>query len=196
MLTKTKNKLNRKDQIIEKATQLFQKQGYAATSMRDLAGFIGIEAASLYSHIKSKEEILQTICFQMAEDFFSSLNSIETVGSQADQKLRAAVASHVEVLTKDPAASAVFVSEWRHLSEPYLSDFLNMRNQYENKFIQIIIDGNKAGIFKIVDAKFTVLALLSSVNWMPAWYKPNGKLSPREIAENVTDVFINGLKVR
>ncbi|MBK6263967.1 TetR family transcriptional regulator [Marivirga sp. S37H4] len=192
----TKIKLNRKQQIIEKATQLFQKQGYAATSMRDLAGFIGIEAASLYSHIKSKEEILQTICFQMAEDFFQSLDACELANEQADVKLKEAVVSHVEVLTRDTAASAVFVSEWRHLSEPYLSDFLSMRNQYENKFIQILIDGNKAGIFKALDAKFTVLALLSSVNWMPAWYKPNGKLSPREIAENVTDVFINGLKVR
>jgi AcrR family transcriptional regulator len=194
MITKTKP--NRKEQIIEKATKLFQKQGYTATSMRDLAGFIGIEAASLYSHIKSKEEILQTICFQMAEDFFQSLENCELVDMPADVKLKEAVVSHVKVLTKDPAASAVFVSEWRHLSDPYLSDFLTMRNQYENKFIQILIDGNKAGIFKALDAKFTVLALLSSVNWMPAWYKKDGKLGPREIAENVTDVFINGLKVR
>ncbi|GAA5022781.1 TetR family transcriptional regulator [Marivirga lumbricoides] len=192
----TKNKLNRKQQIIEKATQLFQKQGYAATSMRDLASFIGIEAASLYSHIKSKEEILQIICFQLAEDFFNSLQSIELEHGGADEKLQKAVVSHVEVLTKDPAASAVFFSEWRHLSEPYLTDFLEMRDQYEGRFIQILIDGNESGIFKTLDAKFTVLALLSSINWMPAWYKPGGKLSPKDIAGNVTDVFINGLRVR
>ncbi|ADR20281.1 TetR family transcriptional regulator [Marivirga tractuosa] len=192
----TKNKLNRKQQIIEKATQLFQKQGYAATSMRDLASYIGIEAASLYSHIKSKEEILQTICFQMANDFFESLEKIELEKSSADEKLKKAVISHVIVLTKDSAASAVFFSEWRHLSESYLKDFLSMRNNYENKFIQILIDGYKEGVFKKMDAKFTVLALLSSINWMPSWYKPEGKLSPEEIAENVTDVFINGLKIR
>jgi len=192
----TKTKVNRKQQIIEKATQLFQKQGYAATSMRDLAGYIGIEAASLYSHIKSKEEILQTICFQMANDFFKSLEKIELEKLSADEKLRKAVISHVEVLTKDSAASAVFFSEWRHLSESYLNDFLTMRSNYENKFIQILIDGHKEGIFKKMDAKFTVLALLSSINWMPSWYKPEGQLSPEEIAENVTDVFINGLKIR
>lgn len=192
----TKNKLNRKQQIIEKATELFQKQGYAATSMRDLASFIGIEAASLYSHIKSKEEILQTICFQMAEDFFQSMEEVALANQKADQKLIRATASHVSVLTKDLAASAVFFSEWRHLSEPYLSDFLVMRHQYENKFIQILIDGYKDGVFKKMDAKFTVLALLSSINWMPSWYKADGKLNPQQIAENVTDVFINGLKVR
>jgi len=192
----TKSKVNRKQQIIDKATELFQKQGYSATSMRDLAGYIGIEAASLYSHIKSKEEILQTICFQMANDFFNSLEEIELEKLSADEKLKKAVRSHVIVLTKDSAASAVFFSEWRHLSQDYLTDFLSMRNNYENKFIQILIDGYKEGIFKKMDAKFTVLALLSSINWMPSWYKPEGKLSPEEIAENVTDVFINGLKIR
>ncbi|HET8859120.1 TetR/AcrR family transcriptional regulator [Marivirga sp.] len=192
----TKTKVNRKQQIIEKATHLFQKQGYAATSMRDLAGYIGIEAASLYSHIKSKEEILQTICFQMANDFFESLEKIELEEMSADEKLKKAVVSHIKVLTKDRAASAVFFSEWRHLSEAYLKDFLTMRNNYENKFVQILIDGHKEGIFKKMDAKFTVLALLSSINWMPSWYKPEGKLSPEDIAENVTDVFINGLKIR
>jgi AcrR family transcriptional regulator len=197
MITKTsKKKLNRKQQIIEKATELFQDQGYSATSMRDLAGFIGIEAASLYSHIKSKEEILQTICFQMAKDFFESLDSVEIDKGSADEKLKKAIVSHVEVITKDAAASAVFFSEWRHLSEPYLADFLKMRDEYEGTFIKILNDGSEARLFKTMDAKFTVLALLSSINWIPAWYKPSGKLSAKEIAENVTDVFINGLKVR
>ncbi len=197
MVTRTaQKKPNRKQQIIQKATELFQKQGYSATSMRDLASFIGIEAASLYSHITSKEEILQTICFQMAKDFFESLNAIEIDKGHADDKLRKAIVSHVEVITKDAASSAVFFSEWRHLSEPYLSDFLKMRDEYEGTFIKILNDGNKAGLFKTMDAKFTVLALLSSINWIPAWYNPKGKLSAKEIAENVTDVFINGLKVR
>lgn len=191
-----KTKVNRKQQIFEKATDLFQKQGYTATSMRDLAGYIGIEAASLYSHIKSKEEILQKICFQMANDFFQSLEQMELETLSADEKLRMAVRSHVSVLTKDSSASAVFFSEWRHLSEPYLEDFLVMRTNYENRFIQIIIDGYKEGVFKKMDAKFTVLALLSSLNWMPSWYKPEGILSPEDIADNVTDVFINGLKIR
>jgi hypothetical protein len=132
----------------------------------------------------------------MANDFFQSLEKIELEKLSADEKLRKAVISHVSVLTKDSAASAVFFSEWRHLSESYLKDFLAMRNNYENKFIQILIDGHKEGVFKKMDAKFSVLALLSSINWMPSWYNPEGKLSPEEIAENVIDVFINGLKIR
>ncbi len=187
---------NRKHEIIDKATKLFQKQGYAATSMRDLAGIMGMEAASLYSHIKSKEEILQIICFNVATKLFEPVRNVAIENIGDDEKLGKFVKSHVQVLTDDTAASAVFFSEWRHLSEPYLSDFLKMREQYENLFIKVLTEGKNAGVFQFIDAKFTVSALLSSVNWLPNWYKKEGQLSPELIAENVTDVFINGLKIR
>ena len=61
--------LTRKERIIQVAEKLFKEKGFMATSMRDIAGELNIEAASLYSHIKSKDEILETICFRMADQF-------------------------------------------------------------------------------------------------------------------------------
>jgi len=187
---------SRKQEIIEKATALFQKQSYSTTSMRDLAGFIGIEAASLYSHIKSKEELLQTICFTVANNLFEPVKNIARENIAADKKLKQIVRSHIQVLTADTASCAVFFAEWRHLSEPHLAEFLMMREQYEDIFIQVLVKGKQNGIFQFIDAKFTVFALLSSINWLPNWYRKEGQLNPEQIAESVTDVFINGLKVR
>lgn len=187
-------KKSRKEQIEEKATALFEERGYAATSMRDLAQVLGIEAASLYSHIKSKEEILQKICFRMADEFFNAWNEVELENRSQADKMEKAMIAHVKVITKDTAASAVFFNEWRHLSEPHLSQFLAMRNDYEGRFISIITDGMTSGEFNEVDAKFTMLTVLSSLNWTHNWYKSSGNLSPEEVGRRLSSLLLNGLK--
>ena len=193
---KTVIKKSRKQQIEEKATVLFQERGYAATSMRDLAQDLGIEAASLYSHIKSKEEILQKICFRMAEEFFSAWQEVDLENSSQAAKMEKAMIAHVKVITKDTDASAVFFNEWRHLSDPFLSEFLGMRDDYEGRFKKILRDGMASGEFKIVDEKFMMLTLLSSLNWTHNWYKPEGNLTPEEIGKRLSGLLLNGLKNR
>ncbi|MFN8887029.1 MAG: TetR/AcrR family transcriptional regulator, partial [Cyclobacteriaceae bacterium] len=124
--------LSRKEQVIRSAAQLFREKGYAASSMRDLAQKLGIEAASLYSHIKSKEEILQSLCFYMAHEFRKSLEEVEKQKLTASEKLRKGIIGHIQVMAKDLTASAVFMNEHRHLSQPYLRDFLLLRINYIN----------------------------------------------------------------
>ena len=93
--------LTRKEQVIRKAAELFREKGYAASSMRDLAQKLGIEAASLYSHIKSKEEILHSLCFDMASEFRKSLVEVEKLSVSASERLRLGIIGHVEVMAKD-----------------------------------------------------------------------------------------------
>src|SRR5437868_1285448 len=107
--------LKRKEQIHHIAKNLFRERGYAATSMRDLADSVGIEAASLYSHIKSKEEILQVICFEMAEQFLQSSEDLQKQNLPAKEFFYQAVSQYIGILTQNMDASVVFLHEWRHL---------------------------------------------------------------------------------
>jgi len=187
--------LSRKEQVIRKAAELFREKGYAASSMRDLAQKLGIEAASLYSHIKSKEEILRNLCFDMASEFRKSLEEVEGLKVTASEKLRLGIIGHIQVMAKDLTASAVFMNEHRHLSQPYLRDFLLLRINYINRFKQIIEEGIKSGEFKEdIDTKLSVMTLFSSLNWMPQWYDPTGKIDSLNIGQQLSDMLINGLK--
>src|SRR5690349_23200416 len=157
--------LSRKEQVIRSAAELFKEKGYAASSMRDLAQKLGIEAASLYSHIKSKEEILQTLCFDMAAEFRTSLDEVERQKVSAKEKLTLGIIGHVNVMAKDLTASAVFMNEHRHLSQPYLRDFLLLRINYINRFKSIIEEGVQSGECKnSIDTKLAVLTIFSSLN--------------------------------
>lgn len=185
--------LSRKEQVIRAAAELFRNKGYAATSMRDLAQALGIEAASLYSHISSKEEILRTLCFDMARQFLQSLGEVEKKDISHSEKLRQGIIGHVEVMAQDLTASAVFMNEHRHLSGNYLRTFLYKRINYINRFKKIIEDGIQAGEFKPVDTKLAVMTLFSSLNWMPNWYDPVKTINPEELGEQLADMLISGL---
>lgn len=187
--------LSRKEQVIRKAAELFKEKGYSAASMRDLAQKLGIEAASLYSHIKSKEEILRTLCFDMAAEFRTSLSDVEKKNVSASEKLRLGIIGHVKVMAKDLTSSAVFMNEHRHLSQPYLRDFLLLRINYINRFKTFIEDGIASGDFKKnIDTKLAVMTLFSSLNWMPAWFSPDSTIEPEKLGQQLADMLISGLK--
>ena len=187
----------RKAQIDRTATALFRARGFAATSMRELATELGLEAGSLYSHIKSKEEILHRVCFGLAEAFFADFEAATSgAGTPTATQLRQAIEAHVRVLTRDSAASAVFLHEWRHLSEPARTEFLALRDRYEAGFRGLIQRGIAAGELHAPDAVFATLTLLASLNWLPNWYRPEGKLSPDEIAHRLSEQLMLGLSVK
>jgi TetR/AcrR family transcriptional regulator, cholesterol catabolism regulator len=184
----------RKEQIIAVAERLFRDKGYMATSMRDIAAELNIEAASLYNHIKSKDEILETICFKMADQFLKAVDEVNDIYFNAEEKLRMAIRNHVSIICIDLNASSVFLHEWRHLNEPKLSEFITLRNKYENAFRAILENGTDENIFDVVDQKFAVLTILSALNWITEWYKPGGKMTPNEIADHLSDFILTGLK--
>ncbi|VAW28075.1 Transcriptional regulator, AcrR family [hydrothermal vent metagenome] len=182
----------RKEQIEAVATDLFKVKGYAATSMRDIASQVGIEAASIYSHLKSKEQILIKICFRMGQEFMDGIKEVQGTNMSTKEKFKQAVISHVNIITGDIAASAVFWNEWRHLSEPLLSDFIAMQRAYEQAFKSIIDKGVSEGVFEVHDASFTVMAMLSSLNGIQKWH--NYTLPPEELNEAFAHIFLKGLK--
>ncbi|MBU6325847.1 MAG: TetR/AcrR family transcriptional regulator, partial [Bacteroidetes bacterium] len=82
---------------------------------------------------------------------------------------------------------------WRHLGEPSLTAFKKLRDEYEGAFRAIIRNGEEEGVFHEVDHKFAALTILSSLNWVVEWYRPDGGMSADEIAERLTRFILSGL---
>lgn len=183
----------RKNQIEEVATELFKEKGYTGTSVRDVAAAVGIEAASLYSHVAGKEEILRSICFKMAYKFLEGMNLVLAEPTHDPvSKLKLAIKKHVLVITRDLSSSAVFWNEWRYMSEPFFADFVKMQREYEQKFRSIILEGVKKGMFNVENATFSTMAVLSSLNGVQKWH--DYTLPPEDLAEAFAELFIDGLR--
>lgn len=184
---------SRKNQIIETATQLFKSKGYSGTSMRDLATEVGMVVGGLYSHVNSKDEILQNICFDMANKFLHHIDNVLSMKNLSnEEKLDQAIQGHARIISADINATSVFWNEWKYLPDPWLSDFSKMQIEYESKFRSILESGVTAGEFNIEDPSFATMAILSSLNGLQKWRTYSQ--SPEELGNSFAQLFITGIK--
>ena len=185
----------RRREIDEVASELFHANGYAATSVRDIARALDIQGASLYAHVASKEDLLWSIVDGAATAFERAADAAlaDTASGDAVERLAAIVEAHVEVITADPERSSVFVTEWRHLSPDRRDAIGRRRDAYEARVRDLIAEGQAIGAFAAIDPTLAATFLLTSLNGIATWYRPDGRLSADRIADHYVDLALRSL---
>ena len=187
----------RRREIDEVASGLFHANGYSATSVRDIAKALDIQAASMYAHVASKEELLWAIVDRAAAAFEHAADraAAETAGADAVERLAALVEAHVEVVTAEPQRSSVFVTEWRHLTGERRAGIAARRDAYETRFRDTIQDGVAGGAFRATDPSIAATFILTALNGIATWYRPDGRLSADRIADHYVELALRSLSV-
>ena len=191
---KTDKNLSRKDVIVSKAAILFREKGYKAASMRDLAEAVGVEAASLYNHIKSKSELLHELVFNVANRFVMKIDEIESENISALKKMEKILRFHISEMINHYEEVYVSDREWKHLSDPYLSNYQNQRRVYRKRLAAIIEEGIRNKEIKLIDAPTVVLIFLHAVSGIESWHRSTKKISAEELEQNMVAILIDGLK--
>ncbi|MBS1669430.1 MAG: TetR family transcriptional regulator [Bacteroidetes bacterium] len=190
----SKKNSTKKEVIIEKAAKLFMEKGFGAASMRDIAEAVGVEAASLYNHIQSKSEILQTICFKVANEFISHLEVVEMSNETILKKMEIIIRFHIRMMLDQYEYIYISDHEWRHLTEPYLSNFLNQRRSYRKRLGDIIEDGIQKNELKKIDSYVAVLTMLSAISGIESWQRSRKTTSAETLESSMVKYLIEGLK--
>lgn len=189
-----RRKASKKELILVKAAAMFREKGFPATSMRDLAESVGIEAASLYNHIRSKNEILEAICFEVANRFNAHLDEIESNNLSSIQKVETLLRFHIRQMVENYESVYVSDREWKHLEEPYLSNFQSQRRNYRKKFTLIIEQGIEKKEIRSIDAATSILIMLHAVSGIESWHRSKTKISAQELEDNMITIMIDGLR--
>jgi len=189
-----KKNSSKKEVIIEKASKLFREKGFGAASMRDLAEHVGVEAASLYNHIQSKSEILQAICFKVANEFLSHLDAVETSPENTLKKIEMIIRFHIRMMMDQYEYVYISDHEWRHLPEPYLSNFLNQRRNYRKSLADLIEEGISKGEIKPIEPYVAVLTILSAISGIESWQRSRKHITAETLEHNMVKYLIEGLK--
>lgn len=203
-----------KEDIIAAAAEVLRRNGYDATTMKDIAAQVNLTAASLYHHFKSKDFLLLAVLELGLKYVIADLEPIVRSTRPAAERLREMIHTHIVTVTENTAAGAAMVFEIRALmnikmpprasgedGQELYNEFIERRNEFfqqrdyfENLFRQIIHEGIHAGEFRPVDAAIAAKAMLGAHNWVGVWFKPGGRLSGPEIAEHMSDLFLTSLR--
>lgn len=185
--------MSRRNEILDRAGELFSTRGFHATSMRDLAEAVGLQGGSLYAHIASKEDLLFEIVNKAADAFLRQAELVPR-DLEPEARLRALVRGHLEVIVRELPRAKVFFDEWRFLSEGYQRRIKERRDAYEAYFRETIATGIAQGLFPQQDARLASLFVLSALNWVYQWYHPEGPLGLEALSEQYANLILAALR--
>ncbi|WP_170357495.1 TetR/AcrR family transcriptional regulator [Ruegeria arenilitoris] len=173
--------------IREAALGLFARHGYAAVSMRQIAGEVGVQAGALYNYTPDKQSLL----FRLMQDHMQELlAAYEALEPQADAlgALRQFVGFHIRFHMQRPDEVFIAYMELRNLTPENFSEIEKLRRRYEDALQSILLAGQKDGLFSVQDAKIATLAVIAMLNGVMTWYRAGGRLSLDEVEQIYWDM--------
>lgn len=194
MPTLTKNKSDKLELILKEAAKLFKQKGFGGTGMRDLAGQLGMEAASMYYHIGSKDEILEKICSEVANKYLQNLEEIEEKEISYVEKLKELIRFHIRIMINYGPEVSVTNHDWKYLTGDKLNSFKELRKLYETRLEKLIASGIEANELANVNPQVVLFTILSSLRWIEFWWKPQRGISAKELENNIITLLLKGIE--
>lgn len=184
---------DRKSEIVTISAQLFKEKGYSAVTMRDIAQAMDIKAASLYNHIKAKQEILVLMIIQIAEEYTDTIRAIEASGDTSVEKIKKVIQLHIDITVRNPDALASLNNDWMHLPDSELKYFLQMREEYEAVFRSIVKKGIADGEIKNYNAEVIIFSILSTIRTLYLWYGKKKDFNANVLKTNLNKILLEGI---
>jgi len=198
MVTAVKEPFDREKQyaakrraVIRAAGEGFRRRGYHNTSMTEIAKLLGLTKTALYYYVKSKEEILFE-CHVMVYDAMDAVlaEHKKMDGSGLDH-LSAVFSELVKLLTRDGLSLLTDVSS---LSGDWQAEVLSRRSKIEKQISRLVKKGMSDGSIRAGDPRLTTFFFMGALNWLNAWYDPEGRLDGEDIAAAFTQQMRMGLR--
>ena len=183
-----------REEILLAAAQIFRRKGFHGASMQDIADAVGLQKATLYHHVHSKQEILLALLDRALDLLIADMEEISAQDGSAAEKLRRAIRSYLTRLAEQADLASVLLLEYRSLEPELRRRHISRRDKFESIWRRLLRQGMDRGEFRVVDERIAGAALLGVQNWSITWFRPNGRLSTAELADQFADLLLRGLQ--
>jgi TetR/AcrR family transcriptional regulator, cholesterol catabolism regulator len=174
---------NKYEKILSVAARLMSSKGYTGASLQEIADKVGLHKSSLFHYIKNKEELLLRIFGETFQEGNRILKEISDDHSlEPEEKLKKAIDFHLTSVDENFDSISIFLDQIRSLPQKHQSMALKERKKYEKNFEKVIVEMKRKGYFEGLDKEIVTLGVLGMLNWVPMWFRRDGRLSIKEIS--------------
>jgi AcrR family transcriptional regulator len=184
----------READLLTAATRLFRTRGFHATSMEDLARALGMNRGSLYHYIPSKDELLWLVLSRSFDLLDARVVPVLASDAPPVDRLRGAIHEHLRVAADHADELSLLQIELRSLPPARRAQMIARRDAYESHWRAAIAQGVELGVLRPFDVRLAGIGILSACNWFTQWFRSGGHLGVDEVAEQIADLFLTGLR--
>ena len=188
--------MNRKQELLQKISDLFYKKGYEKTTIRDISRHLGMTNAGLYHHFKNKQEMLFDIMKDPLEEALVTMRRELPNIKNGEEKITWIIRAHIKYYSENKSQTKVLVHERSALEAKYAKIIGEKETEYVEFIKQVVGQIIKKNSHISITTEVATFCLLGMLNWLVHWYNPRGKVSPDGLASNITTIFLKGIKGR
>ena len=183
----------RRRAIVLAAAHVFSQKGYAAATMDDVAGQLGVSKVAIYYHFRSKEELHREVRVIAITDALERLKTFIARGEPPEPTLKAVIRDLVSHVFADLDKYAILSRSFNRTSGPADKGILDLQRRYRHLVVTILEAGIRDGVFAERDPHLMALTLLRTCFGVADWYTPGGRLSPDTIIDQVSEQVITSV---
>ncbi|HSU79352.1 MAG TPA: TetR/AcrR family transcriptional regulator [Candidatus Angelobacter sp.] len=186
-----------KAKLIEQSLLLFEKQGFAETSIQEIVEACQVTKGTFYYYFKSKAELLYDIQLDYINDVIREQTVILSSSDESQQKIKRMISLLIEKIKSDGPNARIFFREMRHLPEEDLKVILEKRDQIRLNLGLVVKEGLESGKFvSHLHPDFVTFAILGMCNWSYSWFDPKGPEPEETLIQTYVDLLLNGMLPR
>ena len=186
----------KRERILEEAVKLFYERGFTGTTLDDIAAELGVTKPFIYTHFRSKTDLLAAICSPTIELSLDAVaRAAKGPGSPRDRLYRAIV-DFTEVVLSRQANIAIYFREEKNLSPDALQQINVLRKKFDRVLSKLLGEGVASGEFDIKDVSLSALAIGGMISWAYTWHRPEGRLALDDMCERMADLALQMVGAR
>ncbi len=186
----------KRERILEEAVKLFYERGFTGTTLDDIAAELGVTKPFIYTHFRSKTDLLAALCKPTIEMSLEAVSGAANSPGSPTARLHSAIVDFTQVVLSRQANIAIYFREEKNLAPDALAEINALRKKFDRVLSNLLTEGVAAGEFDISDVNLTALAIGGMISWAYTWHRQEGRLALEDMCQRMADLALQMVGVR